>query len=75
MSQVSETFKTHHEGVLDALRAGASLEEAARTDGCWRRTLTRWLAHGRHDPDGPYGDFTQAVDSRHETEAEALGVP
>jgi hypothetical protein len=41
--------------------------------------VTRWLARGRSDPDGPYATFAEAVDSRHELETEASversGVP
>ena len=57
-------FNRHSERVLEALLAGASIEDAARAAGCSARTMKRWLAAGRSDPDGPYGAFAEAVDSR-----------
>lgn len=48
--------------VIEAIRAGASQREAARTQGIAPRTVAAWLAKGRSDPTGRYGAFAEAVD-------------
>ena len=60
--------------MLEALLAGASIEDAARTAGCSSRSVKRWAARGRSDPDGPYGAFAAAVDGRRKLEP-ASSVP
>lgn len=75
VTPASETFNRHSERVLEALLAGASIEDAARTADNSARTVKRWLARGRSEPDGPYGAFAEAVDSRCEREPRAGGVP
>ena len=60
--------------MLEALLAGASIEDAARAAGCSSRSVKRWAARGRSDPAGPYGAFAEAVDSRRRLEP-GSGVP
>jgi transposase-like protein len=74
VTPASDVFNGLSERVLEALLAGASIEDAARTAGCSARTLKRWLAAGRSEPDGPYAAFVEAVDSRRKLVPDA-GVP
>jgi hypothetical protein len=60
---VGSTFENCSESVLDALVAGVSGEDAARQNGISSRTIERWLARGRQDPDSKYGPFAEAVDN------------
>lgn len=74
VTPASEVFNELSERVLEALLAGASIEDAARSAGCSSRSVKRWAARGRSDPDGPYGAFAEAVDSRR-SPAPGVGVP
>jgi transposase-like protein len=56
------TFEKCSEGVLEALVAGVSVADTARQHGIASRTIDRWLARGRRDPESKYGPFAEAVD-------------
>jgi transposase-like protein len=56
------TFEKCSERVLEALVAGVSVADAARQHRIASRTIDRWLARGREDPDSKYGPFAEAVD-------------
>jgi transposase-like protein len=56
------TFDSCSEGVLDALLAGVSVADTARQHRIASRTIDRWLARGRRDPESKYGPFAEAVD-------------
>jgi transposase-like protein len=56
------TFDSRSEGVLEALVAGVSIEDTARQHRIASRTIDRWLARGRRDPESKYGPFAEAVD-------------
>jgi hypothetical protein len=58
----ANSFEKCSEGVLEALVAGVSGEDAARQHGISPRTVERWLARGRQDPVSKYGPFAEAVD-------------
>jgi hypothetical protein len=49
--------------VLSCVRAGASIDEAARQAGVPVPTVRRWLNDGRKAPDGRYGAWTAEVDA------------
>jgi rubrerythrin len=49
--------------VCDTLRRGAYLETAAALAGVDRTTLQEWLRRGRREDDGPYVEFSRAVQS------------
>lgn len=59
----SEIFERRGDLVKAALVAGLSIDDAAREHHVSPRTINRWLARGRSDPDGPYGAFARAVDT------------
>jgi transposase-like protein len=60
----SDTFEQCSAAVLAAIRAGASIDDAARHAGCSGRTVKRWLAQGRAAPAlAPYGRFAASVDA------------
>jgi hypothetical protein len=48
--------------LLEAVRDGASIDEACRGRDLKVRTVRDWLYRGRKDPQGPYGAFAAAVD-------------
>lgn len=50
-----------HEAIVDALRRGATLADAARLAGVHPVTLSRWLARGALNAGGPYRDLAAAV--------------
>jgi hypothetical protein len=50
--------------VLEALRAGASVCEAAERGRIPERTLRNWLREGRRQPSGRFAAFADAVDGR-----------
>jgi transposase-like protein len=52
MRKPSDTFERCHESVVDGVRAGASIADAARKAGCSPRTVDRWLQAGRLDRHG-----------------------
>jgi hypothetical protein len=56
------TFEKCSEGVLEALVTGVSVADTARQHRIASRTIDRWLARGREDPDSKYGPFAEAVD-------------
>jgi transposase-like protein len=58
----SRIFTAHAENIASAIAdAGLSLADAARQFEVAPRTVERWLARGREDPNGPYGSFTAKV--------------
>lgn len=63
MKAPSDVFQTCSAAVVEAIRAGASIEDAARAAGCAPRTVDRWLQSGRLNPNGPYGKFSAQVDA------------
>lgn len=48
--------------LLEALRAGASVADAARNVGVPKRTVEGWLTRGHREPESIYASFTAAVD-------------
>jgi transposase-like protein len=50
--------------VLDALRDGASVSDAAARGGIPERTLRNWLREGRRCPYGRFAAFADGVDAR-----------
>jgi hypothetical protein len=58
----ANSFEGCSESVLEALVAGVSGEDAARQHDISPRTVERWLARGRQDPESKYGPFAEAVD-------------
>ena len=56
-------FAARAADVLEAIAAGVSITDSARANEVGLRTVGNWLAAGRRDPDGPYGDFARAVDA------------
>ncbi len=62
LGPMSETFEDHAASVLESIRAGASINDAAHHGGCSTRTVFRWLEKGRAEPLSPYGAFAIAVD-------------
>ena len=56
-------FSLHSDEVLEAIRAGASVADAAREAGLSPRTVQRWLARGRREQAGAHRDFTEAVEA------------
>lgn len=59
-------FGERSEAVLAALLMGVSVADAARAHEVGERTIESWLAKGRRDPDGRYGDFARQVDAARE---------
>jgi len=47
--------------ILEVLREGNFREVAARAAGITGRTLKRWMAAGKDEPEGPFGAFHRAV--------------
>jgi predicted transcriptional regulator len=52
--------------VIASVRAGSTIEEAARQAGKPVATVRRWLTAGRKAPDGRYGELARAVDQARE---------
>jgi hypothetical protein len=51
------------QGILEAIRAGARMEDAAAAAGVSRRTLHRWTARGQGDDAlEPFRQFAEAVE-------------
>jgi hypothetical protein len=48
--------------VLESVKAGCSIEEAALQAGRPVASVRRWLSQGRKRPDGNHGEFARAVD-------------
>ena len=63
------TFEAQNGPILKTLLTGASVADAAAQHGVSERTIERWLARGREEPDGPYGDFAAAVDKQRDRAA------
>lgn len=59
----SDAFKQYSTQVAEAVEAGASLADAAREAGISTRSVNRWIARGRSEPEGPYGSFAARVDA------------
>jgi transposase-like protein len=59
------------ESVLEAVRAGATIEEAARGSGRPVNTVRRWLQEGRKG--GPNEEFALAVDAARESQKVDFG--
>jgi hypothetical protein len=47
--------------VVECVRRGMTIEEAAQEAGRPIGTVRRWLTNGRNNPDGPYGPFARAT--------------
>lgn len=62
MTTRQTAFEAHRVTIMAALRAGASRVDAAREAGIASRTIDRWVARGRRDPDSTYGPFAAEVD-------------
>ena len=60
-----KTFEASSRAVLGDLLAGVSEADVAVNHGLSERTIKRWLAKGRANPDGPYGEFAELVDRAH----------
>lgn len=54
-------------GILARLELGVSFTDSATAAGVKVSTAKGWLARGRQDPDGAYGEFAQAVEVARET--------
>jgi transposase len=68
----SKTFAESSEAVITAVKAGASLREAAQSAGVSYRTVDRWLHRGRINPGTPgLGRFAAAIDATRQFQ----GVP
>jgi len=74
MTRQSDTFARLADPALESLLAGASVEDAALHVGCSPRTVERWLAKGRAEPSGAYGEFAAAVDEAREARKLDLGT-
>jgi transposase-like protein len=61
------------EAVLEAVRGGASIEEAARSAGRPVNTVRRWLKEGRKG--GPNEEFARLVDEAREAQRFELDGP
>ncbi len=57
-----DLFESHHLAVLAAIRKGASVADAARSLHIASRTVERWLAKGRNQPQSRYATFAATVD-------------
>jgi hypothetical protein len=57
----TEPTPEFQERFLAALRRTVYVETAAELAGVDAATLRRWLAHGRRQPNGPFGAFLLAV--------------
>lgn len=47
--------------IASAIREGVSIPDAARGNDVAPDTVKTWLAKGRKNPDGPYGEFAEMV--------------
>ena len=56
-------YERHSGAVLEGIRAGATVGEAATGEGVAESTVHGWLKRGRKDPKSKYGKFSSAVDS------------
>lgn len=58
-------------GLVRAVRAGASFDEACRRAGVNVNTGRTWLANGRRDPKGPYGALSMLIDGHRQVRRDA----
>ena len=56
-------FDQHSEAVLAAIKAGATLPDAAREAGVSHPTIRGWVTRGHKDPTSKYGGFAAGVDA------------
>lgn len=61
MANVSD-FERAAPVVIGAVKAGATIAEAAQQAEAAESTVKRWLTDGRREPNGPYGNFSFAID-------------
>lgn len=62
----SPAFEAAREGLLASVRAGLTVDEAARLAGVRVNTVRSWLSRGRKAPEGPYGRFAAEIDASRE---------
>lgn len=62
----SPAFEAAREGLLASVRAGVTVDEAARSAGVRVNTVRSWLSRGRKAPEGPYGRFAAEIDASRE---------
>lgn len=55
-------FDTTSDEIVASVRAGATIDEAARLVDVAVASVRRWLRDGRKNPDGRYAAFAAAVD-------------
>lgn len=67
-------FEEVREGLLEAVRGGATVDEAARSVGVSVHTVRSWLSRGRKTPVGPYGAFAVEVDRLRRERSEAVAA-
>lgn len=53
--------------LLERFAAGVSVREAALSAGVNEKTLKSWLTKGRRQPNGPFAEFTAAVEKARES--------
>ena len=63
MTDKRTSFESVKEALLASVRAGATVDEAARHEGVKVNTVRTWLAKGRKEPQGRYGRFASEVDA------------
>lgn len=56
-------FEQHSEAVLEAIRDGASIADAASLVDVGGPTVKGWLSRGRNDPKSKYAAFAARVDA------------
>lgn len=56
-------FDAHSDAVLDLIRDGASIPDAARQVEIGGPTINGWLTRGRKDQKSKYGNFAARVDA------------
>jgi hypothetical protein len=57
-----------HTRIIEAVRAGCSIDEAATQAGKPVATVRRWLTEGRKRPDAQHGEFARTVDAAREAQ-------
>lgn len=61
--------------LVEALRSGEYLENAAALAGIAKSTVYEWLRAGVRDPEGPYGAFSDAIKrAQAEADRDDLGI-
>ena len=55
--------------IVNAVKAGATIAEAAQQAEITERTVKRWLTEGRRDAASPYANFSFAIDFIRESRA------